>query len=328
MKVIILAGGSGERFWPLSTPETPKQFLRLFGNKSLLRQTFERINSEIPIENIFVVTSARYERQTKKELPEILENNMLLEPSKKNTAPACVYGTLMAAENDDETIFVVPADHYIPNTDRFWTCVKKAEDFLNRQKEGIITFGIIPTRAETGYGYVEISTEVEQDVFKVKMFREKPNYETAVEYINSVNFYWNSGMFMWKKKFFISQMKKHASEIINPFLQEKQIERVYEKIEPKSIDYALMEKVDEIYLVKSDFTWSDVGNWKSLKELGIKNSENTILIDSTAFVKTTKPVIVVGLKDVIIVETENGVLVADEKELEKIREGVKRINKM
>lgn len=325
MKAIILAGGSGERFWPLSTPENPKQFLKLFGDKSLLRQTFERINHEIPVEDIFIVTSKKYKEKTKSELPEIPEDNILPEPSKKNTAPACAYGTLKAAGNDNETVFVVPADHYIPDIDKFWKRVKKAEEFLNKQKEGIVTFGIVPTRPETGYGYIEISEKIEQDIFKVKMFREKPNYETAVEYINSGSFYWNSGMFMWKKEYFISQMKKHAPEVINPFFQEKQLEKIYEKIEPISIDYALMEKADKIYLVKSDFVWSDVGNWNSLKELGVENSKNTVLIDSNAFVQTTKPTIVIGLKDIIVIETENGILVVDEKDVERIREGVDKI---
>jgi mannose-1-phosphate guanylyltransferase len=325
LKVIILAGGSGERFWPLSTPEMPKQFLKLFGNKTLLRQTFERISQEIPVEDIFVVTSIKYEKQTQRELPELPEHNILLEPLKKNTAPACVYGTLKTTKNDDETIFVVPADHYIPDTDKFWECVKKAEEFLNKQKEGIITFGIVPTRPETGYGYIEISSEIEQDIFEVKIFREKPNYETAVEYINSGNFYWNSGMFMWKKEYFIAQMKKHSPEIINPFLQEELIEKIYERIEAISIDYALMEKADRIYLVKSDFIWSDVGNWRSLKELGVENSKNTVLIDSNAFVQTTKPTMVIGLNNIIVVETENGILITDEKQLERIREGMRNI---
>jgi len=326
LKVIILAGGSGERFWPLSTSETPKQFLKLFGDKTLLRQTFERINHKVPAKDIFVVTSIIYENQTKKELPELPENNILLEPAKKNTAPACVYGTLKATNNDNETIFVVPADHYIPDIDKFWECVKKAKEFLNKQKEGIITFGIVPTRPETGYGYIEISEKIDQDIFKVKTFREKPNYETAAEYINSGNFYWNSGMFMWKKRYFMDQMKKHATDVINPFLEEEDIEKIYEKVESISIDYALMEKTDKIYLVRSDFTWSDVGNWKSLQEIGVKNSKGTITIDSeNVFVQTIKPTIVIGVDDIIVIETENGILVSDTRDLNKIRDGVRRL---
>jgi mannose-1-phosphate guanylyltransferase len=322
MKTIILAGGSGERFWPLSTTETPKQFLKLFGEKTLLRQTFERLSFKASPKDIYIVTHRNYKEKTLSEIPELPEENILLEPSKKNTAPACTFASLNFQNN--ETIFIVPADHYIPQTEKFWHCVEKAQRFLE-DHEGIITFGIVPSRPETSYGYIEIDEQIEQDIFSVKLFREKPNYETAVEYVNSGSFYWNSGMFMYKKDYFVEQMKKHAPQVIEPFLNQTDIESVYQKVPSVSIDYALMEKADRIYMVKSDFIWSDVGNFKSLKDLGIKNSPGVVLIDSNAFVKTTKPTMVIGLKDIIVVETENGILIADEKQLERIKEGLGEI---
>ncbi|MEJ5258283.1 MAG: sugar phosphate nucleotidyltransferase [Fervidobacterium sp.] len=191
--------------------------------------------------------------------------------------------------------------------------------------EGIVTFGIVPTRPEMGYGYIEVDEKLNEKVYSVKMFREKPSYETAVEYVSSGRFFWNSGMFMWKKRYFVEQMKKHAKEVIEPFLTLEGIEEIYTKVPSISIDYALMEKADKIYTIKADFVWSDVGNWKSLQELGVKNSPNTVLIDSNAFVQTTKPTIVIGVNNVVVVETENGILVADESQLEKIREALKRI---
>lgn len=326
MKAIILAGGSGKRFWPLSTRQTPKQFLKLFSNKTLLRQTFERLLFKLEAQDIYVVTNKIYAQKTHQELPEIPAKNILLEPSKKNTAPACTFATLNF--QNDETIFIVPADHYIPQAEKFWRVVEKAQKFVESH-EGIITFGVVPSRSETGYGYIEIDEQIEQYVFSVKMFREKPNYETAVEYINSGKFFWNSGMFMWKKSHFVEQMKKHALQVIGPFLQETDVENIYQKVPSISIDYALMEKADRIYMVRSNFIWSDVGSWKSLRELGMGNSETTVFIESNnVFVKTTKPTIVLGLNNVIVIETKNGILVANEKDLEKIRDGVAKLDKM
>ncbi|RKX41063.1 MAG: mannose-1-phosphate guanylyltransferase [Thermotogae bacterium] len=325
MKAVILAGGSGERFWPLSTRQTPKQFLKLFSDKTLLRQTFERLLFKLSPQDICVVTNKVYAQKTRQELPEIPAKNILLEPSKKNTAPACTFATL--SFDDNETIFVVPADHYIPETEKFWQTVEKAEGFLETH-EGIITFGIVPTRAETGYGYIEIGEQIEKDIFSVKMFREKPNYETAVEYLNSKRFFWNSGMFMWNKDYFVQQMKRHAPDVINAFMNCVDLEQIYAKVPSISIDYALMEKAEKVYTTKTNFIWSDVGNWKSLRKLGVGNSEASVFIESdNAFVRTTKPTVVLGLSNVIVIETENGILVASEKDLEKIRDAVARLNK-
>ncbi|QAV33771.1 mannose-1-phosphate guanylyltransferase [Fervidobacterium changbaicum] len=323
MKAVILAGGSGERFWPLSTKDTPKQFLKLFADKTLIRQTFERLSYRLSPEDVYVVTNQMYAHKTYEELPEVPKENILLELLKKNTAPACTWATLQF--DDEETIFIVPADHFIPDVEKFWNAVELAEKFL-QDKEGIITFGIVPTRPETGYGYIEVESEISDNVYSVKMFREKPNYETAVEYLNSGRFFWNSGMFMWKKKYFLKQMRKHSKDVLEPFFEYKSIEETYEKVPSISIDYALMEKADKIYTIKADFVWSDVGNWKSLEELGVENSPHSVLIDSKAFVQTTKPTIVIGLEDVIVVETENGILVAKSTELEKIRAALGKLD--
>lgn len=323
MKVIILAGGSGERFWPLSTKETPKQFLRLFSEKTLLRETFERVNYFANPENIFVVTNKLYAEQTFADLPELPRENVLLEPLKKNTAPACVFGSLKAS--DDEIILVVPADHYIPDKEKFKEAVYIGENIL-RQKDGIVTFGIVPTRPETGYGYIESGDIITENVLIAKKFHEKPRYEVAVDYLEAGNFYWNSGMFMWKKSYFVDQMLKHAPDVIKPFLNSENIEEIYNIVPSISIDYALMEKADSIFVVKASFEWSDVGNWKSLEEIGVKNSDKSVLIDGeNVFVRTTKPTIVIGVSDIVVIETENGLLVADKKDLEKIREGIKKL---
>ena len=157
MKSIILAGGSGERFWPLSTKDTPKQFLKLFADKTLIRQTFERLSYRLSPEDIYVVTNRMYAEKTYEELPEVPKGNILLEPLKKNTAPACTFAALQF--DDNEIVFIVPADQYIPDVEKFWNAVELAEEFV-QHNEGIITFGIVPTRPETGYGYIEVDDEI------------------------------------------------------------------------------------------------------------------------------------------------------------------------
>uniref|UniRef100_A0A7C4VTY6 Mannose-1-phosphate guanylyltransferase n=1 Tax=Fervidobacterium thailandense TaxID=1008305 RepID=A0A7C4VTY6_9BACT len=322
MKAVILAGGTGERFWPLSTIDTPKQFLKLFSEKTLLRETFERLARKLRIEDILVVTNERYAEQTCKELPELPPSNILSEPARKNTAAACVYAVLGVA--DDEEILVVPADHYIPDAERFWQCVELGESVLDKY-EGIVTFGIIPTRPETGYGYIEAGEQLTDGVYIAKKFHEKPTYDIALGYLESGNFFWNSGMFMWKKTYFMEQMEKHAPEVLTPFLEQRDPRNAFDLVPSISIDYALMEKADKIFMVKANFTWSDVGNWKSLQEIGIDNTEPSVILEAeNVFIRTTKPTIVLGVSDVIVVETENGILVADRKDLEKIREALKR----
>lgn len=321
MKCVILAGGSGERFWPLSTLDLPKQFLKLFGEKSLLRQTFERLSFEVPPHDIFVVTNKRYVDMTARELPELPKENIIPEPERKNTAPACTLASLMFGE--EEILFVAPSDHYIPETERFWDHVKAAKDFLE-DHEGIMTFGILPTRVETGYGYIEVGERVADGVFKAVRFHEKPDHDTASFYVQSGNYLWNSGMFMYRVGYFVEQMKKHAPQVIEPFLSKRDLVEVYREVPSVSIDHALMEKADRIYVMRANFTWSDVGNFKSLKELGMKSSGHVILRDSeNVFALTTKPTVVIGVKDVVIVESEHGILVCDMEQTEKIRNVLK-----
>lgn len=320
MKIVILAGGSGERFWPLSSPETPKQFLKLFGDKTLLRQTFERLLFQAKPEDIYVITNRRYADMTYNEVPEIPKENILLEPLKKNTAPACVLATINI--NPEEIIFIVPADHYIPNVEKFWNTVLKAKEFIKSHREGIITFGIMPTRVETGYGYIEYDNRVEGDVFSVKKFHEKPNYEVARQYVNLKKFFWNSGMFMYRNDYFIQQMKKYAPEVIEPFYIMKDINDVYKSIPSISIDYALMEKADKIFMIRSEFEWSDVGNWASLYELEVESSENVVFVNSNGLVKTNKPTLVVGINDIIVVEGEKGILIVNKENVHKINDAI------
>ncbi|GAB6188841.1 mannose-1-phosphate guanylyltransferase [Marinitoga arctica] len=330
MKAIILAGGSGERFWPLSTSKKPKQFLKIFSDKSLIRETFERLNYKLEPKDIYVVTAEKYKNETLKELPELNENNVLLEPVARNTAPACFLGTLVA--EDDEVVFILPADHYIPNKEKFWKTVEKGI-YAAEKYNGLITMGINPTRPETGYGYIEADNEIESNIMKVKSFKEKPDINTALKYIQEGNYYWNSGMFFWKKSVFLDEMKKYNEDIYNDMINLKvndteQIHLKYPNIRRISIDYALMEKSDKVYTVKAEYEWSDVGNWVSVREMDgySDNDENVYLVESkNVFVKSNKNVGIVGLENIIVIDTENGLLISKEDKINDIRKVVGKL---
>jgi len=333
MKALILAGGSGERFWPLSTPNTPKQFLKLFGSKTLIKQTFERISPPLAPEDIYVVTLEKYVEKTREELPELPKENIIAEPAKKNTASAIILGTLYIGEN--ETIAVFPADHLIKEKKKFWEVIEKAAA-VAQKTQSIVTIGIKPTRPETGYGYIETAEKIEENVYKVKRFREKPDYETAVEFIEKGNFYWNGGMFIFTGKTLLKEAKNHLPQIYEKLSSIdiknfQKLKKVYEEIEPISIDYAIMEKTENIVMVKATFYWSDVGNWVSVREIEgyTKESENIALIDSeNIFIKVNnKKVAVAGLRDVIIIETDEGLLIMSESAAPKVRNAVKKFYK-
>ncbi|MEA1883087.1 MAG: sugar phosphate nucleotidyltransferase [Thermotogota bacterium] len=333
MQVIILAGGSGERFWPLSNAKTPKQFLRLFGNKSLIRHTYERLSGQVSPEDIYVVTSSQTKEQTKNEIPEIPEKNILGEPFRRNTAAACFTGTLMA--KDSSPILVLPADHKIEEKDLFWDYVKKAAESLNNLG-GLYTFGIKPTRPETGYGYIERGEKADNDVYHVKQFHEKPQLELAKEYLNNDCFYWNSGMFLWTRQSFMSEMKKNASDIYNALINmdpynEESVKDCYEQTPTISIDYALMEKSDQVKTIPISINWSDVGSWESVKELEgkAKENENTCMVDSeNVYVRSTsgKKIAVVGVNDLIVIEAPEGILICNDSSSQKVREAARKFN--
>lgn len=327
MQIIILAGGSGERFWPLSTKETPKQFLKLFGDKSLIRQTYERLEGFVKPEDVFVVTSHKDKERTLKEIPEIPEKNVLGEPFRRNTAAACMAGMLMV--DDDETVLILPADHRIPDKTAFWRFIRLAEEGAETFG-GLYTFGIKPTRPETGYGYIEAGEKFNDQILKAAHFREKPVREVAEDYLKKGNFFWNSGMFLWKREDFLKEMSQCSPEVFNPLVKmnpfdAENVVAYYENCPAISIDYALMEKSEQVRVVPVALDWSDVGNWESIRELeGYSDiSEKTSFIDCEKnFVKSQsgKKVGIIGLNGIIVVETDEGILVCREEDCQKVRE--------
>ncbi len=327
MKAIILAGGSGLRFWPLSTAETPKQFLSLFSKQSLLRNTFDRLNQRIPAHDIAIVTSHSLLSKTQNEIPEIPKSLIIGEPEQKNTAPAILLG--MIPFSSDDLVGVFPADHLIMDTDAFWATM----DFATRlvtEHDGLYTFGIIPSRPETGYGYIKVGEPIEPDAYKVDQFIEKPSLPKATMMSNTGGFFWNGGMFLFSKKTFLQEMERYCPEIYGPMSQLHSypsllIDPIYRLIPSISIDYALMERSDSVYMIESRFPWSDVGSWDSVATIEDKqetNSDHTLIESSNLYIRdeTNTSTTIIGVTDVIVVHTKEGLLICKKGMAQKVKE--------
>jgi len=320
---IILAGGSGSRLWPLSRELYPKQLLNLNSDKSLLQSTFERLSSFMPKKNIISITNTKHSSNVKMQLGEICEGSVVLsEPVSKNTAPAIALATkyIMESSNSDPVILVVPSDHLIENKNKFLSTVKKGEKLA--EQGYIVTFGIEPNYPETGYGYINVSSEKLESGFKVKEFVEKPDSKTAEKYLKAGTYFWNSGIFMFKASVMFSEIEKSAPEIAKiskefDFANTDEIPYInFDKMPNISIDYAVMEKSDRIALVKLESDWNDLGSWQSIYDISKKDKNGNVFIGHTldkdsknSFVySSSKIVATIGLEDTVIVETEDAIL--------------------
>jgi len=340
---IILAGGSGSRLWPLSRELYPKQLLNLNSNKSLLQETFERLNEFMPAENIVSVTNIKHTSSVKLQLENISGNiNVLSEPLSKNTAPAIALATkFIQQKGEDPVILVVPSDHLIEDKKKFIDTVKKGEKLA--EQGYIVTFGIEPNYPETGYGYINITEESILDGFKVKEFVEKPDSETAQKYIDAKTYFWNSGIFMFKASTMIEEIKKLTPEIFKvmeefDFSNSEKIEyNLFEKMPSISIDYAIMEKSDKIALVKLESDWNDLGSWQSIYDVSKKDEHNNVMIghvldedSKNSFVyASSKLVATIGLEDTVIIETEDAILACKKdktQDVKKIFDTLKKQN--
>lgn len=335
-----MGGGIGSRFWPFSTEEKPKQFLDFFGTgRSLLQSTFDRFKKIIPVENIFVVTNNAYAKLIGEQLPELSENQILLEPIRRNTAPAIAFATYrIQAINPDANIVVAPSDHLILKEDVFLAEIERGLTFVEKHPF-LLTLGIKPSRPETGYGYIQ-ENHVEVDgIKKVKTFTEKPNLELAKVFFQSGEFVWNSGIFLWNAQTILDAFRLHLPDIANKFAEgaavfntpkEKDfINEAFPFCPNISIDYGIMEKANNVYVIGSDFGWSDLGTWGSLHEIAEKDeSGNASLhckahyIESTDNVVTMsddKLVVVQGLDGYIVAESEKTLLICKKEEEQRIK---------
>lgn len=330
---IILAGGSGSRLWPLSRELYPKQLLNLNSDKSLLQSTFERLEGFMPKDNIVSITNTKHTSNVRMQLSELSSKvNLLSEPVSKNTAPAIALAVkfIMQKSNSDPVIIVVPSDHLIENQDKFLSTVKKGERLA--EAGYIVTFGIKPGYPETGYGYINTSDELQYG-FKVKEFVEKPDLETAKQYLKAGTYYWNSGIFMFKASTLIQKVEKLAPEIANisneiDFTKSDEIPFIkFDKMPNISIDYAVMEKSDKIALVKLESDWNDLGSWQSIYDVSQKDKNGNVFVghvldkdSKNSFVySSSKLVATIGLEDTVIVETEDAILACKKDKTQDVK---------
>ncbi len=347
--VAIMAGGIGSRFWPSSRTSYPKQFLDILNTgKSLIRWTYERYAAFIPAENIFVVTSAEYSQIVKEQIPEMSMDNILSEPSRKNTAPCVAYISFKLLQKDPEaSLIVAPSDHMILDTENFRNTTLKALDFVGHIKS-LVTLGIKPTHPNTGYGYIQHSPmAVAEGIFQVKTFTEKPDLELAKTFLASGDFLWNAGIFVWQVKNVVKAFELFQPEMFELFDTEKEhfntpketeaINRIYPLCTNVSIDIAIMEKADNVYVIPSSFGWSDLGTWNSaydnLEKDYLGNAvagENVIVIDATKCMVSAandKLLVLQGLDDFIIVDTKDVLLICKKEKEQAIKEYVAEVKR-
>ncbi|HAT4092985.1 TPA: mannose-1-phosphate guanylyltransferase [Clostridium perfringens] len=339
---LIMAGGKGTRFWPLSTEEKPKQFLNLIGNKTMIQMTIDRIKPIIPIDRIFVCTSEKYINLVKEQLPELPEKNIILEPEGRNTAPCIALSALVIKRYyENATMVVLPSDHLISNEDRFRDILLDGEDYLKENGNSILTLGMTPNRPEIGYGYIKFTEDKSlvnnSEVIKVEKFVEKPNKEKAEEYLKDGSYLWNGGMFLWTIDNIINRVKEH---IPNTYESLKEIEEVkeeklqefinsnYKKTDSISVDYAILENSDEIRVIPSDIGWDDIGTWRSVERYREKDINNNIIDENVRVIESKsnmainkeKRVVMIGIEDIMTVETEDTIFIVKKDYMDNLRD--------
>jgi mannose-1-phosphate guanylyltransferase len=341
---LIMAGGRGTRFWPLSTDGKPKQFLNLLGEDTMIQMTVKRLERLLPIERIFVVTEKNYYKLIREQLPYLPERNIIIEPVGRNTAPCIALSAFTIKKYyENATIAVLPADHLIKEEKRFINILNAASKFVDINRKAIVTLGVTPDRPETGYGYIRCSDNKshmdEFDLVKVEKFVEKPNLEKAREYLESGNYLWNGGMFIWKADTILSLTNKYLhktytvlSEIAatSKDFYEDVLEKKYTQIDSVSVDYGIMEHSDSIFVIPSDFGWDDVGNWSSIERHSMRDEAGNVTNKNSYYYKssnnialTKKKILLNNVEDLIIIETDEYILVSSkgkEQEIKQARE--------
>ncbi|MDV6168251.1 mannose-1-phosphate guanylyltransferase [Flavobacterium sp. DG1-102-2] len=341
---VLMAGGVGSRFWPVSTTQFPKQFHDMLGTgETLIQKTFSRLTKLIPQENILVLTNEIYNDIVLEQLPGLCAEQIVLEPAMRNTAPCILYATLKIKKmNPDALMVVAPTDHWIEDEDAFLDNLQRAFDCAGKE-EVLMTLGIQPTFPNTGYGYIEYDTTTDRQIKKVAQFREKPDYATAKTFLAQGNFLWNAGIFIWGVKAVLSAFMKFQPDMYELFMDgydvyntpaEKEfIDENYIKSNNISIDYAVMEKASNVYVVPAAFDWNDLGTWGSLHDKLTKDENNNAVVNARLFIENAtnniirtdkgKTVIVDGLNNYIVVDKEDILLIypkEKEQEIKKITE--------
>ncbi len=357
--IIIMAGGKGERFWPLSREQTPKQLLTLLGDRSFLQQAVDRVLPLVPLENVLIITNAAQAPAVRKQLPKLPRENIIAEPAGRDTTAAVTLGAaLVGARSATGVMAVLPADHVIPKAKDFQRVLGDAFDLATRGR-AIVTIGIKPTEPATGYGYIRVGEALPPPVgvkpyrtrfFRAEQFVEKPQLERAVEYVNSGNYRWNAGMFIWSFVTITEGLQKHQPEMYeacqrwfkvaaDPAKLNRTLAKEYPAITKISIDYALMERAQNVIVADGAFEWDDLGSWTALaRHLKADAEGNTavgefihvdaarnIVFDARSKGRRT-PVAIVGLRDSILVQTDDAVLLAHKSQAQKIKDLVKKLS--
>lgn len=345
---LIMAGGVGSRFWPVSRTTYPKQFLDVLGTgKSLIQNTYERFKKIVPAENIFILTNESYFDLVKEQIPALADNQIIGEPIMRNTAPCIAYGCYKIKKlNPNALIVVAPSDHLILETENFIDIINKALASAEAN-HCLITLGIKPSRPDTGYGYIQYSpTTISENLHKVKTFTEKPSLEIAQTFLASGDFLWNSGIFIWSVDAILNAFDKYLPEMSEIFREGKPaynsdvekefIQSAFQQCTNISIDYGIMEKAENVYVMPSDFGWSDLGTWASVYDLAKKdyvgnaviNSEKVIMYDSSncmVNIPSDKLVILNGLHDFIVVESNNTLMICPKDKEQHVKQVVSDI---
>ncbi|KPU43706.1 mannose-1-phosphate guanylyltransferase 1 [Oxobacter pfennigii] len=338
LHAVIMAGGRGERFWPESRLSRPKQFLNLLGNETMIQSTVRRINRLIPCDNIYIITNEMYKELVKEQLPTINEENIIVEPVARNTA-ACIGLACAFIKKKDKhaNMVVLPSDHLIKDEDRFLNMIELGFKKANLG-ENLVTLGIWPNYPETAYGYIKIGNMDEDLAFNVERFVEKPDAETANKYINEGKYLWNSGMFIWHVDTIMKNFEIHMPKLFDGILniekaigtgnQNHAIKEEFIKLDSISIDYGIMEKAKNIYVLPCQFGWDDVGSWTSLERLDNCDDEGNVLKGNVISLDTHRCIVkgsgkliaTVGIDDLIVVETEDAILICKKDKAQDIKQ--------
>lgn len=343
--LVIMAGGIGSRFWPMSTPERPKQFVDVLGTgRTFIQMTVDRFKGILPAENVWVVTSQAYEDIVAEQLPEVPRGNILLEPCRRNTAPCIAYAAWRIKSVDPKaTIVVSPSDHLVLDVPEFQRVITSAMDFASTS-DAIVTLGMKPTRPETGYGYIQTDMSCpsarNKEIYRVDAFREKPDLATAEKYIRKPNMLWNAGIFIWNVSTVVNALRVYAPEINEVFenllplygtdKEQEAINENFPKCESISVDYAILEKSEEIYCFPASFGWSDLGTWGSLREnVSRDNNGNAVIGNNVQTFETRdcvihcseeRRVVVQGLEGYIVAEKDSTLLICKLSEEQRIKQ--------
>ncbi|HHD2754477.1 TPA: mannose-1-phosphate guanylyltransferase [Clostridium perfringens] len=339
---LIMAGGKGTRFWPLSTEEKPKQFLKLIGDRTMIQMTVDRVKPIIPIERIFVCTCEKYINLVKQQLPELPSKNIIVEPEGRNTAPCIALSALVIKRYyNNAKMIVLPSDHLINNESRFREIILDGSKYLDKNPNTILTIGMSPNRIETGYGYIKFTKNKEKvnnsEIIKVEKFVEKPDKEKAKEYLQNGTYLWNGGMFLWTVDNIINSIKKHIPntyevlkeiEVIDGSKLQNFINNNYKNTDSISVDYAILEKSDDIRVIPSDIGWDDIGTWRSVERYREKDINNNIINENVRVIESKsnmainreKRVVMIGVEDIMTVETEDSIFIVKKDHMDNLRD--------